>query len=404
MSLGRQEASALKVPAMKKNPRYDGLYVFKLDLNAMQPGDVILTRNAEAATAKGKVSSNLIAFFSRGDYSHALVCTAPPTLIEAIGDGVSNLNAQNCFIHDLKHIRVLRYSDRAIARAAASAAMRFFAQRYSVAGAVASVLPDVRLVGPSDDGIFCSALVAAAFRAAGAPEFAAIDPMRVTPAWLQKSPHFHDVTDDICKRILSPSNIEEMNALDGVRMPSPMAGQSALFRSYFAALSVPIDALMTEHPALTEHKPTTFFECLQFISALCMAASWLPDGEEEREVKRKAKLIDTLAYKLLSEGKLRAMEEAAEARDEASILYTLSESFKPDPDIDLDDTVGMIRATRAQILSRSSILNDPDRPPGHSLAWDEWERHTRRSLVYFERRLNALTEALGRAFPSAAKT
>ena len=69
-----------------------------------------------------------------------------------------------------------------------------------------------------------------------------------------------------------------MNALDGVRMPSPMAGQSALFPSYFAALSVPIDTLMTEHPTLTEHKPTSFFECLQFISALCMAASWLPDG------------------------------------------------------------------------------------------------------------------------------
>ncbi|MBB4383627.1 hypothetical protein [Bradyrhizobium sp. SBR1B] len=37
-----------------RNPRYDGLHVFKLDSNAMQPGDVIVTRNAEAATAKGR--------------------------------------------------------------------------------------------------------------------------------------------------------------------------------------------------------------------------------------------------------------------------------------------------------------------------------------------------------------
>ncbi|MGY8635334.1 hypothetical protein RAD15_22920 [Bradyrhizobium sp. 14AA] len=387
----------------ERNPRYDGLHVFKLDLNAMQPGDVILTRNAEAATAKEKMTSNLIAFVSRGNYSHALMCTVPPTLIEAIGDGVTNLNAQNCFVHNLKHIRVLRYSDPAIARAAASAGMLFFSKGYSVPRAVASVLPDAPRFRPKDDGIFCSAVVAAAFRTAGAPEFAAVDPMRVTPAWLQKSPHFHDVTDDLCRRILSPNNIEEMNALDGARMPSPMAGQSALFRSYFGRLCEPIDELMAAHPTLTEHKPTNFFECLQFISALCRAASWLPDGEEEREVKRKARVIDALAFELLSEGKLQAMEGAAEARDEESIQYTLSESFKPDPDINLDDTVGMIRATRAQIISRSSILNDPERPPGHSMAWDEWERHTRRCLAYFERRLSALTEALDRAFPSAPK-
>ncbi|MHC2336989.1 hypothetical protein ACVIW0_006278 [Bradyrhizobium sp. USDA 4454] len=38
----------------ERNPRNDGLHVFKLDLSAMQPCDVILTRNAEAATAKEK--------------------------------------------------------------------------------------------------------------------------------------------------------------------------------------------------------------------------------------------------------------------------------------------------------------------------------------------------------------
>ncbi len=180
-----------------------------------------------------------------------------------------------------------------------------------------------------------------------------------------------------------------------------MAGQSALFRSCFGWLCEPINELMAAHPTLTEHKPTNFFECLQFISALCRAASWLPDGEEEREVKRRASTIDALAFELLSEGKLQAMEDATEARDEESIQYTWSESFKPDPDINLDDTVGMIRATRSQIISRASILNDPERPPGHSMAWDEWEKYTRRSLAYFERRLSALTEALDRAFPAA---
>lgn len=55
--------------------------------------------------------------------------TAPQTLTEAIGDGISNTNAQNCFIHDLKHSRVLGYSDPAIASAATSAAMLFFKRK-----------------------------------------------------------------------------------------------------------------------------------------------------------------------------------------------------------------------------------------------------------------------------------
>lgn len=397
----RQGTEAEKVCVMKRNPRYDGLDVFKFDLNTLRPGDIILTRNAEAATFKERATSDLIALVSRGDYSHALLCTTPPTLIEAIGGGVSNINVQNCFVHDLKHVRVLRYSDPAIARKAASAAMLYFAKGYSVLRAVASVLPEASPVQPSDEAIFCSALVAAAYREAGAPEFATVNPMRVTPATLQKSPHFHDVTDVICKKVLSPKNIEEMSALDGARMPSPMAGQSALLRSYHTALAVPIEALMTEYPALTEHRPTSFFESLKFISGLCLAARRFPDGDETREIKRKAKDIDTLAFELLSEGKLQAMEEAAEARDEESILYTLNESFKPDPDINLEETIGLIQATRAQVASRASILDDPEKPPGHSLAWEEWERHTRRSLTYFERRLSALNEAMSRAFPSA---
>ncbi|NEV75916.1 hypothetical protein DYI24_02505 [Rhodopseudomonas sp. BR0C11] len=383
-----------------RNPRYDGLYVFKLNLAAMQPGDVFLTRNAEASAIKGKLTSSLIALFSRGDFSHALMCTVPPTLIEAIGDGVSNLSAQTCFVHDLRHIRVLRYPNQAVAKLAASAAMKFFAKGYSVARAIASVLPGRPQSLPGDEGIFCSALIAAAFRAAGATEFAATHPLKVTPAWLQKSPHFQDVTDSICTRILSPSNIEEMSALDGVRIPSPLAGQSALFRSYFNTLSAPIAELLAAHPTLTECEPTTFFELLEFISSLCRATSRLPDGQAERDVKCRVARIDELAAELLSEGSLRTMEDAAEARDEESIRYTLTESFKPNPDINFDDLVGMVRSTRSQIASRSSVLDDPERPPGHSMAWDEWEKHTRQSLVYFERRLSALTEALQRAFPT----
>jgi hypothetical protein len=103
----------------------------------------------------------------------------------------------------------------------------------------------------------------------------------------------------------------------------------------------------------------------------------------------------------LAEGKWQAMHAEADARDAKSTLYTLNESFKPDPDIDLDAMLGLIRATREQIRSRSSILNDPKKPPGHSLVWGEWIRNTEQSLKYFENRLNAVSEAVARAYPNA---
>ncbi|MDG9697719.1 hypothetical protein QC281_47570, partial [Streptomyces sp. DH17] len=140
--------------------------------------------------------------------------TTPPTLNEAIDGGVSNINTHTCFNQDLKHVRVLRYPEAAIASAAASAAMMSFAKEYSVRAAISSVVPGVHLDQPHDDRTFCSALVAASFRAAGAPEFQTINPMKTTPATLQKSAHFDDVTTDVLKRVLSFENIENMSALD----------------------------------------------------------------------------------------------------------------------------------------------------------------------------------------------
>jgi hypothetical protein len=123
---------------------------------------------------------------------------------------------------------------------------------------------------------------------------------------------------------------------------------------------------------------------------VCLVVDEIPDTDEARDVRQSAKAIDELAFKLLSEGKWQAMLAAAQARDEQSTLYTLNESFKPDPEIDLEATLGLIRVTREQIRSRSSILDDPGKPPGHSLVWDEWTKSTKESLKYFENRLSAL--------------
>jgi hypothetical protein len=387
----------------EKNPRYNGLYVYVFNASKLQRGDVVLTRNTESTSFKGKAISDAIAVGSHGDFSHALLCTTPPILIEAIDTGVSNINSHNCFIHDLKHVRVLRYPNAGIAGAAASAAMMSFAKRYSKRAAIAAVIPGVHLEPLHDDRTFCSALVAAAFRAAGAPEFQSTNPMKTSPAHLQKSAHFADVTTEVLKRVLSPENIEEMSALDGDRVPSPMAGQAELLFGYYSALLAPIDELMAAYPGLLSIRPTSFFQCLNMIGALCFAVSQLPDTPVADDLRQRTKVIDELAFRRLSEGKWQAMQTAAEAIDDKSMLYTLEQSFKPDPDIDLESTLGFIGQTREQIRSRASILNDPERPPGYSLVWDEWTKLTNESLRYFEKRASVLTEALARVYPNAPR-
>jgi hypothetical protein len=386
---------------IEKNPRYDGLYVFKLDLRKLQSGDVILTRNTESTSIKGKVKSNVIAKVTRGNFSHALLCTIPPILIEAIGgDGVSNISAQRCFAHDLKSVRVLRYTNQQIASAAGSAALMLLGQEYSVSSAIHSVIPGKPVSEPLVDQTFCSALVATAFKAAGAPDFATIDPMKTTPATLEKAALFTDVTSQLFIRILSPSNIERMSPLDGDRIPSSLAGQAKILGSYYAKISPLIQNLFDPYPSLTNRKPVSFFECLLCILHGFSACERLPRSVEADNFRNQLISIDNVAFDLLAEGKMKELVCAAQRIEDEDLKYTISESFKPKPDINLVDTQGLILATREQIASRSSILNT-EMPVGYSRAWDEWLKITREVVEIQDRRLLALEEVVARVFPSA---
>jgi hypothetical protein len=45
---------------VERNPRYDGLHVYKIDVAKLMPGDVLLTRNVETSSSKGKLQSSTI--------------------------------------------------------------------------------------------------------------------------------------------------------------------------------------------------------------------------------------------------------------------------------------------------------------------------------------------------------
>ncbi len=288
----------------ERNPRYDGTFVFIPDLTRIRRGDILLTRNPESSAFKGKAVSELIATATGGSFSHALLCTDPPTFIEAIQDFVSNISVQNCFVHDLSNVRVLRYSDRQIAETAASKALTLLGQKYSIRGAILSLIPDLTLPESVNEQTFCSALVATAYRTAGALEFAATDPMKTTPASLEKIANFEDVTALVFNRKLAPQNIEELNALDGDRIRTPFIAQGELLNEYCQTLAPSINELIRKFPFEIAWKPETFFECLSFIIDGFRGCDALPDVYIKNELLRDLCLIDKIASELLKEGKL----------------------------------------------------------------------------------------------------
>jgi len=380
----------------ERNPRYDNLYVFKPDLSKLHPGDIFLTRNVESDSLKGRTQSAAIARATGGHFSHALLCTTPPTLIEAIGEGVSNLTVQICFAHDLRNVRVLRYKDQSIARkAAAAAATVFLGKGYSVRKAVRSIAPGATEPGGDSDQTFCSALVASAFRAGTALEFASLNPFKITPAFLEHADCFTDVTHDVFIKILSPNNIEEMSALDGNRVVSPLAPQSRLLNDYYSKLSPLIQDFAKKYTVLTSDKlPTSFLNCLAFVDATYSALEKGPLSEEGRLAQKDLQFIDKLAYDLLASGGMMKLLKEAEEYENESNQYSLSQSFKCNPDISRNDTFGLISVTRQQIEVRSSTLGRRSK----SLSWTEWQKITQFGVNVLIRRLHVLEEIRQRVF------
>lgn len=187
--------------------KYDGVDVFLPEVANLRLGDIMLTLNAVGTSLKGAAVSKIITSMTSGRFSHALICLAPPTFINAIDAGVSTLLLSRCFPHDIARVRVLRHPDADVAAHAARLAQIEVGRDYSKLDAAAlSVLPP-RLAAVADTGIVCSALVAHVYGSAGAPEFLKTPFDRTTPATIDKLPGMRAVTDAVFPRRLSPRNV-----------------------------------------------------------------------------------------------------------------------------------------------------------------------------------------------------
>ena len=372
---------------MERDPRFDGLDIFVVMVAKLLPGDILLTRNRNDDVIKHVASSKAISFFSKGLFSHALICTYPPTFIEAIPGPVVNVSMASCFAFDLSNVRMLRYKDAEVAKRAASLAALRVGQPYSILNAYASVRRN-SLIPIDDEGIICSALVAAAYIDAGASEFASLDLGRCTPATLEHLECLTDVTAHIFRKILSPPNAEGMTALDGRKQDRASSKQAELLGQYFEKTKKKVFALQQQIAGCP--KPVNFFGALGFVDRLLEVAV-TSNFPLETPMFAQARELDEELLALVNNGELQGVLDDLKAIDDETHQRIIVESFESNPDLDIDHLQDLLRVTIDLIEDRMK----PHRRP-FSAALQAWQSIQGQALTFYQSRREILTEVLGR--------
>lgn len=374
------------------NRKYDNLMVLLPNVAALRAGDLVLTRNRHGTKAAGRTMSKVILKTTGGNFDHVMICTVPPTLLEAVTAGVGNLSLARAFAHDLTGVRVLRYHDARVAAAAASAALTYVGRPYAHAGAATSIFP-VGVFGEiSGNNIFCSALVAQVFQKAGAPEFAATSVEKTTPATIERMASLTDVTAEVFVAGLAPRNVEEMAALDGDRTPSPIDKQVALFATYFLLLESKAQAIVSRHPQSSLAAPQSFLSCLQFLMSAYDAAANAPPAVQATLLFELTAFDDAVLV-LINKGDWEALQAEASLQDAATTKRDLEESLKPKPDIDRRALAGLKDATAKQLEGRSgAVAGIQDWGVGRSKTIDRYLAIAEETLNSLRHRALAIAE------------
>lgn len=186
---------------------------YRFRTHLIEESDVLLCTNPQSKSA------SLIKIATGGSFSHVAMCTFKPNFLEANDPGVGEFSLDRKAVLHRKNIRFLRLK-RTIANRAevlskvASNALACWTTHYSTINAIASVVPILRR--PDDEGYFCSKLVAEAYENAGLNiTSSGKTPDRTTPADVEHSPCFEDITDTI----LVPAEFDplgpQVNFFDG---------------------------------------------------------------------------------------------------------------------------------------------------------------------------------------------
>lgn len=160
-----------------------------LDGDSLQPGDVILS------SQKANFSF-LIRTFTWSGYSHAAIVLENGLYAEAVGLGVRKRSIRTVLKSKLKVLRLKPIESNAARKKAADAAQaieKYLHSCYWTAGALLTIFKntDVKNRGR----LFCSHLVAQVYRDANVEILDNISPGKTTPARLERSKVFQDVSN-----------------------------------------------------------------------------------------------------------------------------------------------------------------------------------------------------------------
>lgn len=367
-----------------QDPYYNNRTVYTLGIQDLRPGDIILTKNVRSKSIFSKVQSWIIRIFTRSNYSHAMLYTTPPTAIEAVKDGVIYTSIQRTFFHRMSNVRVLRHDNAQIAIDAAVWASRAVGKSYALTQAIKLVVPSSVKTVPPQNATFCSALVIAAYQSTKQTEFMELDPFRISPGDIERMSIFNDVTSQVAKPMLAPPNIELMSPLDGDRNPSPMDGQTAIYRSiYLNTIDSIKNYILINN--LEREIPDSFFSSLEFIFNELLNNRELYSGMQD---------IDDMFSLLMIENKIQDIIKNGISFDEKEHDRHLNEIKKENPDIDIDGARALLISTNDQIASRSRSIDTTIFPENICKSWDEYRKHQKLIIDALIYRTQVLTTVI----------
>lgn len=179
----------LRLNLLARRPHY------MLDPDLLVPGDVILSTQKAAA-------SFLIRLGTRSQFSHAAIYLGGGLYAEAVGLGVRVRAVATMIKTGVKVFRLKPGGSpdaAAIAVKASACVNDYIHAPYWKAGAMLSIYKATVL--EKRHRLFCSHLVAQAYKDAGLEVVPSLDPTKVTPALLSKSAAFDDVSASVVKRL-----------------------------------------------------------------------------------------------------------------------------------------------------------------------------------------------------------
>lgn len=178
--------------------------MYKLN-NQIRIGDIILVRGA----AK---HSKVIAEFTKGHFSHAMIALENGVFLEAItGSGVQRTSSLRVLFQDKSNVIVLRCNfpnkvvEQRVLTFISVNSPKYQGQKYSFNGAIQSIKSNVKI--QNIEGYFCSHLIASIYADAGFPLFEEL-PHKITPNGLLESKFLNDITEDV---IITASNTNNLN-------------------------------------------------------------------------------------------------------------------------------------------------------------------------------------------------